>query len=151
MSALDRIAVKVVPGVDLPTGNAKALMHELTGLLDAWVRKGEAACIDLRSLPLTRGDHAELREALGKGAVSARVEAIGSSEVLETQYPAVWWVTHYNDVGEVVADLIEVCAVPGIVPAPAEDAAAGLERLREALEQRDATNDAAIQRRGTHA
>jgi hydrogenase-1 operon protein HyaF len=135
VSSIDSIAVKVVADVDLPSGNGKALLRELAGLLDAWVNDGTVASIDLRSLPLTRGDYAELRAALGEGAVTARVEAIGASEVRETQYPGVWWVTHYNEAGQVVADLLEVCAVPAILPAPVEDAAEGLDRLKEALER----------------
>jgi hydrogenase-1 operon protein HyaF len=134
MSSLDRIGVKVVGAADLPSGNAKALLHELAGLLDLWVNRGEAASIDLRSLPLTRGDYAELDAVLGGGAVSASVEAIGASEVRETRYPGVWRVTHRNEAGEVVADLIEVCEAPAILRSPAEDAAEGLIRLREALQ-----------------
>jgi hydrogenase-1 operon protein HyaF len=134
MSSLDRIGVKVVGGADLPSGNAKALLHELAGLLDAWVNKSEPASVDLRSLPLTRGDYAELDAVLGIGAVSASVEAIGASEVRETRYPGVWRVTHRNEAGEVVADLIEVCEAPAILRSPAEDAAEGLIRLREALQ-----------------
>ena len=134
MSSLDRIGIKVVVAEDLPSGNARALLHELAGLLDAWVNRGEQASIDLRSLPLTRGDYAELDAALGGGAVSASVEAIGASDVCETRYPGVWRVTHRNEAGEVVADLIEVCETPGILRSPPEDAAEGLIRLREALQ-----------------
>jgi hydrogenase-1 operon protein HyaF len=133
VSALDRIAVKVVVDGDSPSGNGTALLHELADLLDAWVRNGQSASIDLRSLPLTPGDYAELRDALGEGSVTAHVEAIGASEVRETRYPGVWRVTHYNDAKQIVADLIEVCAVPSIIPAPPEDAADGLARLRETL------------------
>ena len=134
MNALEKIAVKVVSGVDLPTGNARALLRELADLLDAWLAKGEAASIDLRSLPLTRGDYQELEAALGAGAVSASVEAIGTSEACETQYPGIWRVTHRNEAGEIVADLIEVCEVPAILCAPAQDAADGLIRFKEALQ-----------------
>ena len=134
MSAIDKIGIKVIAGADLPTGNVRALLHELAGLLDAWLSRGEAASIDLRSLPLTRGDYDELGAALGAGAVSASVEAIGASEVHETRYPGVWRVTHRNEGGEVVADLIEVCEAPAILRAPAEDVTDGLIRLREALQ-----------------
>jgi hydrogenase-1 operon protein HyaF len=134
MNAIDKIGVKVLTGADLPTGNVKALLHELGGLLGAWLQKGEAASIDLRSLPLTRGDYDELGTALGSGAVSASVAAIGASEVRESRYPGVWRVTHRNEAGEVVADLIEVSEVPEILRAPAEDAADGLIRLKEALQ-----------------
>ena len=134
MSAIDKIGIKVIAEADLPTGNVRALLHELAGLLDTWLARGEAACIDLRSLPLTRGDHDELGAALGAGAVSASVDAIGPSEIHETQYPGVWRVTHRNEAGEVVADLLEVCDAPAILRAPPEDAADGLIRLKEALQ-----------------
>jgi HupH hydrogenase expression protein len=134
MNAIDKIGIKVVGEADLPTGNVKPLLFELAELLDAWLTKGEAASIDLRSLPLSRGDYDELGAALGSGAVSASVEAIGASEVRESRYPGVWRVTHRNEAGEVVADLIEVCALPEILRAPAEDAADGLIRLKEALQ-----------------
>jgi hydrogenase-1 operon protein HyaF len=134
MNAIDKIGIKVVGAADLPTGNVKALLHEIVELLDAWLTKGEAASIDLRSLPLSRGDYDELGAVLGSGAVSASVEAIGASEVRESRYPGVWRVTHKNEAGEVVADLLEVCALPEILRAPAEDAADGLIRLKEALQ-----------------
>jgi len=134
VSAIGRIPVKVVAATDLATGNVRALLHEIAGLLETWLSDGEASSIDLRSLPLTRGDYDELSVALGTGAVSANVEAIGVSEVRETRYPGVWRVTHHNEAGEVVADLIEVCEVPAILLAPEEDAGNGLIRLREALQ-----------------
>ena len=134
MNAIGKIGVKVIAAGDLATGNVRPLLYELAELLDAWISKGEAASIDLRSLPLTRGDYDELAKVLGDGAVSASVEAIGASEVRETRYPGVWRVTHRNEAGEVVADLLEVCEAPGILRTPAEDAADGLIRLREALQ-----------------
>ena len=134
MSAIDKIGIKVIAETDRPTGNVKALLHELAVLLDAWVTRREASSIDLRSLPLSRGDYEELSTALGAGVVTASVDAIGTSDVHETRYPGVWRVTHRNEAGEAVADLLEVCEAPEILRAPAEDVADGLIRLREALE-----------------
>ena len=134
MSAIERIAVKVIDSSDAPTGNVRALMHELAELLEAWLNEGEAASIDLRSLPLTRGDYAELETVLGAGAVSAKIDAIGASDVRESQYPGVWRVTHRNEAGEIVADLIEICEAPVILLAPAEDVNNGLNRLKEVLQ-----------------
>jgi hydrogenase-1 operon protein HyaF len=134
MNAIEKIPVKLMAAWDLPTGNVKALLHELVDLLDAWLKKGETASIDLRSLPLTRGDYDELAAALGEGAVSASIDAIGKSDLRETRYPGVWRVTHRNEGGEIVADLIEVCDAPAMLRAPAEDAAEGLIRLKEALQ-----------------
>ena len=134
MNAHDAIQVREITQADLATGNIRALLHELAGLLDAWLTSGEAASIDLRSLPLTYGDYDELSAALGAGVVNASVEAIGATEVRETRYPGVWRVTHHNEAGEIVADLLEVCEVPLILRAPKEDIADGLVRLKEALQ-----------------
>jgi len=133
MNALDRIAVKVIDRAQASTGNATALLHELANLLEAFVQRHDTGSVDLRSLPLTPGDYTELREALGTGAVGATVDALGPSEVRETRFPGMWWVTHSNDAGEVVAELIEICPAPEVLLAPAEDVAAGLARLKAML------------------
>jgi HupH hydrogenase expression protein len=133
MSALDAIAVKVVDEAGAASGNATALLHEAAKLLEAFVQSSTLGTIDLRSLPLTPGDYDELREALGAGAVFARVDAIGPSELRETRYPGLWWVTHFNDAGEIVAELIEIGPVPQILVAPMQDVAAGLSGFKEAL------------------
>ncbi len=105
------------------TGNGTALLHELaTRLLDL-AENSEAASIDLRAVPLSPGDVQELRDTLGVGAVQARIDALGESRVSETLYPGIWWITHCNEAGEVVAELIEICAVPEILRAPAGDIA----------------------------
>ncbi len=109
--------------------SARALLHEVQGLLEALVHRGEAAGIDLHHLPLSPEDRAMLVEMLGSGAVFARVEAAGVTEVHETAFPGVWWVTHASESGEVLAEFIDVCAVPEILRACREDSQEGLERL----------------------
>jgi hydrogenase-1 operon protein HyaF len=113
--------------------SARALLHELAAMLEGLACRGEAASIDLSELPLAPGDYWELREALGAGTVVARIEAAGTTEVRETGCPGAWWVTHANEAGEVVAELIEVCTVPAILLASAEDVAEGLSRLKRVL------------------
>ena len=74
-----------------------------------------------------------MRQTLGQGEVSARIEAIGPSEIIETRYPGVWWVTHYNVEGDIVADTIEITWLPEIIKSQPEDLLAGLELLRAQL------------------
>ena len=133
MSRLDSIAVRVVQPFEAPSGNGSALLRELAELLEGLAVRGESSSIDLRSLPLTPGDYHELREALGKGVVTAHLDAAGTTEICETACPGAWWVTHRGETGEVLAELIEICPVPAILAAPAEDVAQGLERLRQTL------------------
>lgn len=117
------------------SGNAKALLREMHSLLTALAAGEAGGSIDLRALPLTPADLDELRTVLGAGAVDARVEALGESTVRETRFPGIWWVTHCNEAGEVVAELIEICAVPAILTAPAEDIRDGAGRFAQVLNQ----------------
>ena len=91
--------------------------------------------IDLYSLPFAPGEYELLRQTLGQGEVSARIEAIGASEIVETHYPGVWWVTHYNVEGNIVADILEVTAVPEIIKSQPEDVIDGLARLKAQLDE----------------
>ena len=140
MSSLDKIGVKVInplpsPPEDGLSGNADAILHEIVALLEAYTASGQTGAIDLHSLPLTLDDYELLRITLADGEVHAHIDAIGNSEVRETLYPGVWWVTYYNAEGDIVADLIEVTAVPEILKAPADDIREGLVHLRELLKQ----------------
>ncbi len=54
-------------------------------------------------------------------------------EIRETQYPGVWWLTHRNEQGGIVTELIEITEVPAILKSHVADMAAGLRRLEQAL------------------
>ena len=133
MQRIDAIPVKVIHAPQSCSRNARALLHELAELLERLACRGESASIDLSNLPLVAEDYRELREVLGAGEVVARVQAAGTTEVRETGCPGVWWVTHADEAGAVLAELIEVCAVPAILLASAEDVAGGLARLQRSL------------------
>jgi hydrogenase-1 operon protein HyaF len=127
---LNEIPVAVVrPDAAPNTVNAPALLHEVASLLARLVETGEAASIDLRSLPLAPADYALLEETLGRGEVAVEIQAAGLTRVRETGVNGVWWVKHYNAVGETVGELIEVTCVPEILKTHRSDAARGLERL----------------------
>jgi hydrogenase-1 operon protein HyaF len=136
MIRLHDIAVKIVEpdASDALSGNAPALLHEIATLLAGLVQEGRAGAIDLRGIPLTAADRTYLRERLGEGEVRAQVSALGPSEVRETAYRGVWWVTHYNAEGELSAELIEVTALPAILASDAEELAESLQRLHAALQ-----------------
>jgi hydrogenase-1 operon protein HyaF len=116
-------------------GNIRALLAEIAALLEKLVHNGATGMIDLNSLPLAPGEYEQLRQTLGQGEVSARIEAIGASEIIETHYPGVWWVTHYNVEGDIVADMIEIAWLPEIIKSQPEDVHAGLERLKAQLDE----------------
>ncbi|MBK9161272.1 MAG: hydrogenase expression/formation protein [Nitrosomonadales bacterium] len=127
------MTIPIRPDEDHSIGNLRALLAEIAAHLERLAHDGTTGIIDLNSLPLAPGEYEQLRQWLGQGEVSIRIEAIGPSEVVETGYPGVWWVTHYNVEGDIVADTLEVAAVPEIVRSQQEDIDAGLERLRARL------------------
>jgi hydrogenase-1 operon protein HyaF len=114
-------------------GNIRALLAEIAARLEKLAEEGEAGSIDLNSLPFAPGEYEQLRQTLAQGEVSAHIEAIGPSEIIETRYPGVWWVTHYNVEGDIVADTIEIAHIPEILKSQPADIGEGLELLRAQL------------------
>jgi len=136
MTGLRDIGVTVIgPGApDTLSGNAPALLHEIATLLTALVQEGRTGAIDLRGIPLTSADRAYLRERLGEGEVCAQVSALGPSEVRETAFRGVWWVTHHNADGELCAELIEITPLPSILASDADELVQSAQRLRASLQ-----------------
>lgn len=132
---LQDIAVKVVTPDTSSIGSIAALLAEISTMLEQLLSRGASSMIDLKSLPLSPQEYEQLRFMLGQGEVTARLEAIGPSEIIETRYPGVWWVTHYNVEGDIIADMIEIAGVPAILHSQPEDMRAGLERLHALLPQ----------------
>jgi hydrogenase-1 operon protein HyaF len=130
---LKTIPINSQPGESYSVGNIRALLAEIAARLEKLAGSGETGMIDLNSLPFAPGEYEQLRQTLAQGEVSARIEAIGPSEIIETRYPGVWWVTHYNVEGDIVADMIEITWLPEIIKSQPEDVHAGLELLRAQL------------------
>jgi len=115
--------------------NALALLHEIRHALQRLLEAGEGAVIDLRAIPFGPGDEAFLVETLGKGEVSATVEALGPTRVWETGYPGVWLVDHYNAAQERIAFQVEVTEIPAILRAGREEMGDSIHRMEERLRQ----------------
>jgi hydrogenase-1 operon protein HyaF len=112
------------------TGSAPAVLREIADLLDRLQRTGETGTIDLGGLPLSPADRRWLLEQLGKGEVEMTLDAGGSSRMVETGYPGVWWIEHRNEQETKVAEFIEVAPVPELIPAHPDAVASGLEKLQ---------------------
>ena len=113
-------------------------MTEISTLLAALSESGQAASIDLRSLPLSDADREELEEALGRGEVRAELDIAGASEVWETRYPGVWWIRHRGAGDKIASEEISVCRVPEILITHPVDIQAAAGRLRQELETTNA-------------
>ena len=125
-------------------GVVHTLLREVAVHLQHLLDGGEPAAMDLQGLPMLTADgRAQLREALGTGEVVATVAVMGNTEVAETAYPGVWWLTDYGADGELLSEQIELTWVPERLRSQAADAAAGLDRLRARLEGGDGQADSA--------
>ena len=114
--------------------NVRAILYEIETLLDNLLQSGQGDSIDIRSLPLLPADYEGLEEVLGMGEVYAEIEGgNGPTVIVETGIPGVWWVSHYDDGDNVMAEFIEVTRIPELLMSPLEDIDEGLEDLRMQL------------------
>ncbi len=129
MSSLDAIPVTT----EHVTGNVEPLMHEIRHALKRLAAGGEGTVIDLQSLPLAPGEDGRIEAALGRGEVSAELNALGQSLIQETAYPGVWLVTHRNNENAVVGRFIEVTRIPELLKSQQIDIEHGINRLENEL------------------
>jgi len=116
------------------TRNVQPILHEIRHALRNFLETGESSIIDLRSIPLAPNEEETIIDTLGRGEVHARLNALGPSEIYETQYAGVWLVTHYNETNNIVSRFIEITELPDILKSQHEDMSYALQRLAEELE-----------------
>jgi hydrogenase-1 operon protein HyaF len=135
--ALKTIGVKVEPTspdeIDAFTLNVVPLLHEVKHALQRLLETGESTTIDLGSIPLAPGEFEKIDAALGTGEVKVALEAMGPSQIYETQFSGVWRVTHFNATNEVVGRFVEVSRMPEILLAQETDVRIGLDLLSRKL------------------
>ena len=123
------------------TWNVNPLLNEVRHALKNLLASGETTIIDLRSIPLSPGEEVKILHILGKGEVQSRLNAMGLSEIFETQYSGVWVVTHFNSDAEIMSRFIEITTVPEILCSQIEDISIGYEELVIALEEEQDKNE----------
>jgi hydrogenase-1 operon protein HyaF len=119
-------------------GGIDAILSELVSLLERLADGNSPGAIDLRSLPMSPQDRAELQRVLGDGEVQATVNARGLSKVRETRVSGVWWIEHFDLQGESVAEFIDVSRVPEILASASDEIAADARDLRARIASRPA-------------
>ena len=129
MTALDDIPVR--SDQDSFTGNVLPLLNELRHALRRLADSGETTIIDLRALPLAPGEEALIEHRLGRGEVSARLDALGPSEVYETRFAGVWLVTHRNENDEIMGRFLEVSRMPALLCTPQDDLQDSISELEQ--------------------
>ena len=115
------------------TYNVQPLLHEIRHALVKLLNDDESTVIDLRSIPLAPGEEQKLLDELGQGEVSAQLRALGPTNIVETRYPGVWVVEHFNNNDEVIGKFIEVCGIPELLRSQQDDIRDGLEQLQTQL------------------
>jgi hydrogenase-1 operon protein HyaF len=111
-----------------------AVLTRLAAVLAEFVETGRPGVIDLRYLPrMHEATYQALKDALSVGEVSAVVDTESRVEVMETQYPGVWWITHRDERGGIMTELIEIVDIPSILKSHPTDIRAGLGRLQRTL------------------
>lgn len=93
----------------------RALLEEISNLINILVESNLSGYVDIRSIPLMEGDVEHLKSILGFGEVKAIVDALGVTEVFETAIPGVWWITNRNAQDEVISEFVEVAITPEIL------------------------------------
>ena len=113
---------------------AMTLLHEIQAMLKTLLDTGQNGTLDLRALPaLGEEGYQFLKEKLGQGEVSARIQSFGRSEIQETAYPGIWWVAHYNQDDDILTELIEVNFLPELLKSPRDDVVFGQTSLGKLL------------------
>ena len=123
LNTFANIPITVVPSPQADEfALAKTLLHEIHEMLKTLLETGVNGILDLRSLPtLGEEGYQFLKEKLGLGEISAVIHSFGRSEIKETTYPGIWWVTHYNQDDEILTEQIEVNYLPEILKSPRDD------------------------------
>ena len=120
------------------TGNVRPLLHEIRHALRQLLDTGETTSIDLRGLPMAAGEQERLIGFLGKGEISVQLNALGNSEIIETSFPGIWLIVHYNSNQEIMGKFIEITRIPGILEAQTGDMEDALASLQLKLEEKSA-------------
>jgi len=135
LSRLTDIGIRIEPPARTGGlgGGVAAVLSEFVSMLERVALGGKPATIDLRSLPMSPQDRIELQQTLGRGEVQATLTADGVSTLQETGVSGVWWIEHRDRHGELIAELIEVAAIPQILEVSSDEMIASAQALRERL------------------
>ena len=115
------------------TGNVIPLLNEIKHALAELLDTGKSTIIDLRAMPMAPGEEQQLESMLGTGEVTANIDAMGPSTVIETSLAGVWLVTHRNTDNEILGKFIEITRYPSILESQTEDMRSALQELPDLM------------------
>jgi len=134
MSGLDSIPIVVAGEIEgrLRTENLGPLLRQLEQALEDLLATGDSTVIDLGAMPFSRQDEEDLRAQLGRGEVSATLNAFSPTLIEETAVPGVWLIEHRDADDRRLTLQLEVARIPSILVTPEEDIGDGLAALKAA-------------------
>jgi len=128
VSGLDQIEV-AVESPESPE-MVRSILAEIGSRIEHYLHDGTRGEIDLQGLPLSAADRQHLQQMLGVGEVTITIDVMGRSEIRETSFPGVWWVTHRDGEERAVAQLIEIDEIPRMVAADRPEMEQSAARLK---------------------
>lgn len=111
------------------TGNVMPLLHQIRHALSQLIERQEQTTIDLRRLPLSASEEAQLEAFLGHGEVKADIQALGDTVLIESRYAGVWLEIHYNEDVEIMGKYVHICTCPPIIKSQPEDMVLSLSNI----------------------
>lgn len=114
--------------------NSPALLAEIDEHRRTWRTGDPPHVMNLSLLPITPADSLHLEAQLGAGRVQILSRGYGNCRIVNTRVPRTWRVTYFNSTDIIILDTLEICRVPEVACAAAEDLADSAERLAEVLE-----------------
>lgn len=137
--SLNEIPVNVITTEEVDAlALAKTLLHEIHAKLSVLLDTGDAGVLDLRALPaLGEAGYQFLKEILGVGEVSAEIQSLGCTKIQETAISGIWWVSHYNQEGHILTEVIDISFLPELLQCPKDDVALGQKKLATLLAECD--------------
>lgn len=129
-TTIDTDLNEVPPGVL----NAPPLIAEINDKTQQFVDTGTAHIINLTLLPQTEEDLGFLAHCLGQGTCTILSRGYGNCRITSTNTQHVWWVQYFNSQDKNILNSLEICSVPEVACAAAEDIADSTVRLFEILE-----------------
>jgi hydrogenase-1 operon protein HyaF len=115
------IAIESTADADQAWRSRLAILHEIRHGLECLAETGKNTKIDLSSIPLNPDGERRLLAMLGKGEVTADVDALGPTRVWESAIHGVWLLDYRNLDEQRVALHIEIAAVPDILRTAEQD------------------------------
>jgi hydrogenase-1 operon protein HyaF len=135
MSSLESISIEIEPFIEIEDGSgAQAILREIERMLEHLIEHDEEGVIDIKTIPLTQDEYQQLQYVLGRGELTATIHSLGKSIVHETAISGVWRIIHYNEAGDLIADVIEITALPEILKSDRSDMQGALSELRRRIE-----------------